>query len=129
MKRTLLTTIFGGLLFVTTSAGAVPASELLTGPQIIERIAGNTLEGRRLDMGHVVEFYSLEGRVLAQGYEALWHVEDDQLCFQQASDRLDDHDPGYCYRLSMVGEDLQWLDPDGKFEGQARVLPGNAFGF
>ena len=128
MFRRALLGVVTGIFTLAGAAFPVTAGELLSGPQIVERVAGNTLEGRRLDTGSFVEFYSLEGRVLAEGYEKAWHVEGDKLCFQHASFRSGERDLGDCYRLSVVGHELQWLDPDGKFDGYAQVLPGNALG-
>ena len=129
MIRSILLGAITGLSTLAAVALPASASELLSGPQILERVAGNTLEGRRLDTGAFIEYYSLEGQVLAQNYEKAWHVEGDKLCFQHASFRSGERDLGDCYRLSLVGDELQWLDPDGKFDGHAQVLPGNTFGY
>jgi len=102
-------------------AGAV-AADKLSGGQIRQAVAGNTVQGTMEGSGDYTEFYGQDGTIRAQAYSGAWTIEGDQMCFQYGSD------PKQCWEVAREGDTLQWIK-DGKVEGTGTVAPGNPHNF
>jgi hypothetical protein len=99
-------------------AAPAVAADKLSGAQIQQIVAGNTVQGSMEGTGAYAEFYQKDGTIKGEGYVGAWTIEGDTMCFQYGSD------PKACFAVAKEGDAIQWIK-DGKVEGTGAVAPGN----
>ncbi len=96
----------------------------LSGPEIAQMIAGNTVEGTMAAGGPYREFYLPDGTLRGSNYDGRWSVVADTLCFT-----YDATTPAQCWsaRISRADE-ISWIR-NGIVDGNGVVQPGNPANF
>jgi hypothetical protein len=117
-KAGLLCGLWSAALVALAVAGPAAAADKLSGAQIKETVAGNTVQGKMEGTGPYAEFYDKDGTIKGEGYVGAWTIQGDTMCFQYGSD------PKMCYGVAKDGGGIQWIK-DGKVEGTGTVAPGN----
>ena len=98
------------------------AADQLSGVQIKQTVAGNTVQGSMEGTGAYAEFYQQDGTIKGEGYSGVWTIEGDEMCFQYGSD------PKTCFDVVRDGDAIQWIK-DGKVEGTGTLAPGNPLNY
>jgi hypothetical protein len=98
------------------------AADQLSGVQIKQTVAGNTVQGSMEGTGAYAEFYQQDGTIKGEGYSGVWSIEGDEMCFQYGSD------PKTCFDVVRDGDAIQWIK-DGKVEGTGTLAPGNPLNY
>lgn len=107
---------------------AAPASSqegrLLSGAEVAQMIAGNTVEGSMASGGPYREFYLPDGTIRGSNYDGRWSVVEDTVCFT-----YDAATPAQCWsaRINQSGE-ISWIK-NGIVDGNGIVQPGNPANF
>jgi hypothetical protein len=117
-KASLLCGLWSAALVALAVAGPAAAADKLSGAQIKETVAGNTVQGKMEGTGPYAEFYDKDGTIKGEGYVGAWTIQGDTMCFQYGSD------PKACYGVAKDGGGIQWIK-DGKVDGTGTVVPGN----
>jgi hypothetical protein len=111
---------------VTLLAGGAVASaepQRLSGPQILERIVGNTATWHA-GGGRYVEYYRPDGVALGEDngspYAALWWVDGDRMCFDYPKSGC------VCWRVLLEDQIVYWVSD---YTLETSLLRGNPYGF
>lgn len=108
---------------------AAQGVRVLGGPEIAQRLTGNTLTWT--DGVVYREVYRSDSTIAGtegrEAYEGTWAVEGDCLCVRFADE------PRACYGLgapdgATAGGTLMFYDESGALEGPVALVPGNPFG-
>jgi hypothetical protein len=93
--------------------------------ELRSKMVGNTIDGKSTKGPLYTEFYAPDGKG-----KGLW--DGDKYSFDYAISG-----PVYCYKgdgfngcnlVGLRGDDITWVELDGKKSGEAKLLPGNAIG-
>ena len=97
---------------------------VLSGAEVAQMIAGNTVEGTMAAGGPYREFYLPDGTLRGSNYDGRWSVVADTLCFT-----YDATTPAQCWsaRISRANE-ISWIR-NGIVDGNGIVQPGNPANF
>jgi hypothetical protein len=117
-KASSLFGLWSAVLVALAVSAPAWAADKLSGAQIKETVAGNTVQGKMEGTGPYAEFYDKDGTIKGEGYVGAWTIQGDTMCFQYGSD------PKMCYGVAKDGGGIQWIK-DGKVEGTGTVAPGN----
>jgi hypothetical protein len=117
-------------LLMLAQTGGLQA-EMLTGPQIRNLFAGNTVAGIYVGGNFFSEFHALDGRALGDNgftlnVDACWNIEDDKVCYHYGppKDRRT-----YCFTLERNGDSLNLRTADtGRLNAVASIETGNPRG-
>lgn len=102
----------------------------LSGAEAWKTLLGNSATGKTKD-GMRADYYGADGTIKTQIDDDLqsgkWRLEGNRVCIEYAQDDGDDDeddDGETCYRISITGSVVIFLDDDG--EGiRLRIVPGN----
>ena len=112
-------TIFCALISLAGAASAAEQSQLASGQQLKNAIAGNTVQGSMDAAGRYTEFYAKDGTVRSKDYQAKWSIEGDQMCW------VYEGQPKDCWRATIKGNNVKWVK-DGKVQGTGTIVQGNS---
>ena len=110
-------------ILMLASAIAV-AAEPLSGDQIRELVAGNTVQGSMQSMGPYTEYYQADGTIKGKDYTGKWTIEGNTMCFVYKAE-----DPKECWGVSVANGEVSWINAKGAVDGTGTVLKGNPNNF
>ena len=111
------------------------AAKKLTGPEITQMFAGNTLTGRsKTGKSQWTEFYDPSGQIVGMWksnkggdsgkYTASWKVEGDRACYDYEDNEFDG-----CAEVAVNGDKVYWINEKGILDNPDRpatLMQGNA---
>lgn len=93
----------------------------LSGEEISDLIAGNTVMGSMSSGDKYAEFYAEDGTIRGDGYTGKWSIDGDAMCFDYG-------DGETCYHIAADDRSIQWI-LDGEIDGTGTVREGNPMDF
>ena len=104
--------------------GAAADPTLLKGDEITAKLGGNTLSGTQ-DGKAWTEYFLQDGAVRGiwggERYTGAWSIKGDQLCETYPKDPSSN----FCDAVSVDGDTIHYLKPDGHEDGKATFASGN----
>lgn len=104
--------------FVLALPATAFAGDLATGAEITAAVSGNTVTGGMTETGAYTEFYSADGSIKADGYNGLWTIDGDTMCFSYDGSAPD------CFGVKINGDAVAWIQ-DGEETGTGTIQKGN----
>jgi len=117
----ILAAIVALLSACASSGGSEQTSQMLSGAEIREVIAGNTVVGSMADGTEYAEFYAADGTVRGADYTGDWTIDGDRMCFDYPAGET-------CYRVAVEGDTVSWMI-DGEVKGTGTLREGNPKSF
>jgi hypothetical protein len=113
------------VLILAALSLALPASaaERLSGEEIHALVADKTITGTMVETGDYAEFYAADGTIRGEGYQGLWTVEGDAMCFDYGDD------PAACWGVAVEEGEVLWLTDDGAIDGTGTLTEGNSHNY